>query len=318
MKIRYWLCIFLVLSAVLPAACQKENADQKAKVENEEVPWDMHVGEEIIEVSGVEGEYTFLFLTDTHMVVPDEQDSDKVEKYSELRFDEFQNEEDIASAEQFEQWMTYANEQEVDALLLGGDIIDYPSAANVEHLEENLKKLQAPYLYALGNHDWTFPWEYMTQYGEETYLPMLEPYMQSDSSFHELEFDDLIIVAVDNSANQVDPEAMEEYRNILKKGKPVILMLHVPLLTQSVLTKAKETWSSSVVLGGGNYGGIYPDEVSSEFIELTTAADSPVAAVLAGHVHFYDKDQINDHIVQIVGDGGYKGEALLIRITGVG
>lgn len=318
MKIRYWLCIFLVLSAVLPAACQKENADQKAKVENEEVPWDMHVGEEIIEVSGVEGEYTFLFLTDTHMVVPDEQDSDKVEKYSELRFDEFQNEEDIASAEQFEQWMTYANEQGVDALLLGGDIIDYPSAANVEHLEENLKKLQAPYLYALGNHDWTFPWEYMTQYGEETYLPMLEPYMQSDSSFHELEFDDLIIVAVDNSANQVDPEAMEEYRNILKKGKPVILMLHVPLLTQSVLTKAKETWSSSVVLGGGNYGGIYPDEVSSEFIELTTAADSPVAAVLAGHVHFYDKDQINDNIVQIVGDGGYKGEALLIRITGVG
>ena len=42
--------------------------------------------------------------------------------------------------------------------------------------------------------------------------------MQSDSSFHELEFEDLIIVAVDDSANQVDPEALEEYRKILKKG----------------------------------------------------------------------------------------------------
>ncbi len=316
MKKRNLLCVWFLLGAVLLGACQKKNADRAAENEKEEAPCDMHVSEENIEISGLTGEYTFLFLTDTHMVVPDEEDSDKVEKYSELRFDEFQNDEDIASAEQFEHWMDYANEQKVDALLLGGDIIDYPSAANIEHLEENLKKLQTPYLYALGNHDWTFPWEYMTQYGEETYLPMLEPYMQSDSSFHELEFEDLIIVAVDDSANQVDPEALEEYRNILKKGKPVILMLHVPLLTQSVLTKAKETWSSGVVLGGGNYGGIYPDEVSSEFIELTTAADSPVAAVLAGHVHFYDKDQINDHIVQIVGDGGYKGEALLIRVTG--
>lgn len=300
---------FLVLCTLLTGCTKPTEAPQEEE-------WKKTIAEETLVIPGLKEEYTFLFLTDTHMVVPDEADSDKVEEYADLRFDEFQNEEDISSAEQFREWVDYANEQKVDALLLGGDIIDYPSIANIEYLEENLELLEMPYLYALGNHDWTFPWEYMTAYGEETYLTKLEPYMQSNSAIHKLETEELIIVAVDNSANQIEQEAMEEYSQILQQGKPVIVMLHVPLLTQSVLTKAKEAWSGQVVLGGGNYGGIYPDEVSAEFIDMTTAEDSPVRAVLAGHVHFADRDMINENIDQIVGDAGYKGSAVLLHVKG--
>jgi len=317
-KYLFWV---LMASLCILSGCGKKAEENRVEMETSENSdeWEMNVTEVVLEVPELTKEYTFLYVTDTHIVVLDELDSDKVEEYADVRFDEFQNAEDISSAELFEEWITYANLNRVDALLLGGDIIDYPSVANIEHLEENLEKLTVPYLYALGNHDWTFPWEYMTQYGEETYLPMLEPYMQSDSAIHELELDEIIVVAVDNSANQIAPEAMEEYRQILQKGKPVIVMLHVPLLTQSVLTKAKEVWGDSkVVLGGGNYGGIYPNEISTEFIDLTTAEDSPVMAVLAGHVHFYDKDMVNNQIVQIVGDAGYKGEALRITVTGKG
>lgn len=305
----------MAVCSVTCCSCAVYSKTEEQK--QDEDAWNMHITEESLEIPGLTKEYTFLYVTDTHMVVPDEADSDKVEAYADLRFDEFQNEEDVSSAEQFGAWVEYANEQQADALLLGGDIIDYPSDANIEHLEDNLELLNMPYLYALGNHDWTFPWEYMTHYGEETYLPMLEPYMQSDSAIHHLEFEDLILVAVDNSANQVAPEALEEYRKILQQGKPVIVMLHVPLLTQSVLTKAKAVWDSAVVLGGGNFGGIYPDETSTEFIALTTAEESPVVAVLAGHVHFFDKDQIDEKIVQIVGDAGYKGEALLLTVKGL-
>lgn len=301
---------FFLLFCVLLNGCSKPTETP------EEEEWKKTITEETLVIPGLKEEYTFLFLTDTHMVVPDEADSDKVEEYANLRFDEFQNEEDISSAEQFREWVDYANEQKIDALLLGGDIIDYPSIANIEYLEENLEQLEMPYLYALGNHDWTFPWEYMTVYGEETYLTQLEPYMQSNSAIHKLETEELIIAAVDNSANQIEPEAMEEYSRILQQGKPVIVMLHVPLLTQSVLTKAKEAWSGQVVLGGGNYGGIYPDEVSTEFIDMTTAEDSPVRAVLAGHVHFADRDMINENIDQIVGDAGYKGSAVLLHVKG--
>lgn len=313
----------LLTMALLCASCgkntgtaSKEKENEQAIVNRDATEWDMHTADETVYIPGLKRTYHFLFLTDMHMVVPDEEDSHQVESYADLRYDEFKNEEDVASSEQFGAWVEYANSGQVDAFLLGGDIIDYPSDANVEHLETNLEKLNMPYLYALGNHDWTFPWEYMTQHGEETYLPMLEPYMQSDSAIHRLEFEDLILVAVDNSANQIAPEALDEYRAILQEGKPVIVMLHVPVLTQSVLTKAKEAWDSAVVLGGGNYGGIYPNGDSAEFLEMTTSEDSPVVAILAGHVHFYDKDRVNEKIVQLVGDAGYKGEALLLTVTG--
>lgn len=321
MKKRYFWSVCIIVFSFLFCACQSGKANQNVEEQNtmageQDASWDMHITEETLEIDGLKREYTFLFLTDTHMVVPDGEDSEQIEEYAGQRLAEFRNAEGVASAEQFEQWINYANRQQVDALLLGGDIIDYPSAANIKYLEEHLEKLEMPYLYTAGNHDWTFPWEYMTQYGRETYRPMLEPFMQSDCAIHELEFEDFIIVAVDNSSNQIEPEAMEKYREILNKNKPVIVLLHVPLLTQSVLTKAKEVWSGGVVLGGGNYGGIYPDEISAEFMELTTAGDSPVAAVLAGHVHFYDKDGINERIIQLVGDAGYKGSAVLLRVGG--
>ena len=53
---------------------------------------------------------------------------------------------------------------------------------------------------------------------------------------------------------------------------------------------------------------------------MTTASDSPVVAVLAGHVHFYDKDVIEGEkdVPQIVGDALFHGSALRLRITGRG
>ena len=42
-------------------------------------------------------------------------------------------------------------------------------------------------------------------------------------SIHSLELDDFIVVAVDNSNNQIHPNALEEYKTVLQKGKPVIL-----------------------------------------------------------------------------------------------
>lgn len=158
----------------------------------------------------------------------------------------------------------------------------------------------------------------MTEKGKAEYRPLLEPVMQGNTIIQRLDIGELTVVAVDNSTGQVCGEALDSYREILAEGRPTIVLVHVPFLTQSVLTKAREVWSSPVVIGGGNYGGIYPNEESTAFIEMTTAADSPVEAVLAGHVHFYDKDYIDGEkqVLQIVGDGGYKRQGMMLRITG--
>lgn len=270
-----------------------------------------------ITIPGISKEYNLLFLTDTHIVIPDESADSEAQDYFTQRLTHFTNESGYVSSDLFTAWIKYANETKADALLLGGDIIDSPSSSNIEYLSTSLDKLEIPYLYAMGNHDWTYPWEYMTETGAEDYLPLLEPYMEKNTAIHTLETDDFILVAVDNSSNQIHPDALEEYRQILSQNKPVILLLHVPFYTEDLIAKTSAVWPNSVVLGGGIHGGFYPNDVSAQFMALTTAADSPVAAVLAGHVHLPDESMLNGEkdIPQIVGDAGYKGKGTVIRIV---
>ncbi len=280
--------------------------------------WEKHMEEETLYLEGVEGEYTLLFLTDTHVIVRDRDASEQEAGNEEQRYPAFFNEEGVSSAEQFPEWIRYANENKVDAVLLGGDIIDSPSEANLRWLEEQLSGLQMPYLYVNGNHDWTYPWEYMTDTARKTYLPKLEAFMGGNSALHSLELGELVLVGIDDSTNQVDPEALAAYEEILSRGRPVIVMAHVPFLTQSVLGKAVEAWESPVVIGGGNFGGIYPNEASERFLALTVGETSPVELLLAGHVHFYDRDVIEGEkeVLQLVGAAGFQGNGILIHIRG--
>lgn len=284
----------------------------------DDVEWERHLVREELLLDDFQGEYNILFLTDCHVVIQDESDSPQVAELGAQRAQEFQSDEGVSSARQFRAWIDYANEQKVDAVFLGGDIIDYPSEGCLEFLQEQLQRLEMPYLYTLGNHDWTYPWEYMTKECEEEYLPTLAPYMDGDVAIHTWETEDLLAIAVDDSPGQVSPKAMEQYEALLDTDKPVVVLAHVPFLTQSVLARAREEWDSGVVIGGGNYGGIYENEDSERFVKLTAVQDSPVALVLAGHVHFYDKDYIDGgkEILQIVGDDGYHGNAILLHIAG--
>ncbi len=277
-----------------------------------------NVTEETLIVEGLEQDYEFLFLTDTHMVVSDSEDSEQIAANGAERGPQFVDGEGVSSAVQFPAWMNYAVEQQMDAVLFGGDIIDYPSQGNLNYLQDNLAVLSMPYLYTLGNHDWTYPWEYMTEIGETEYLPLLEPMMQGNTVIQRIDVGELTVVAVDNSSGQVNGEALQIYQEILAEGRPTIVVVHVPFLTQSVLTKAREAWTSPVVIGGGNFGGIYPNEASTTFVEMTTAEDSPVVAVLSGHVHFFDKDVIDGEkdVIQIVGDAGFRRQGIKLMISG--
>lgn len=277
---------------------------------------DKHLNSYQIVIPGIPNEYEFLYLTDMHIIVPDNETEKQIFDYSNQRLSVFKEKEENTT--NFEQWITYANDNHLDGLLLGGDIIDSPAPSNINYMAKTLQSLQLPYVYTLGNHDWTYPWEYMTDKGKKELLPLLSPYMNNNTSIHSKEYKDFIVVAIDNSNNQINPAALKDYKDILEKKKPVILMLHVPLYTKSVLTKSKSVWKNPVVLGGGIHGGIYPNAASTEFMLLTTAKDSPVIAVLAGHVHLADKDDIigGKNIPQIIGDAGFKGIGTIIQITG--
>ncbi len=274
--------------------------------------------EETFFLKGVEKEYELLFITDTHVVVRDEHAQEAVAAYAEERYPRFCNSEGIDSQTQFEAYIRYANEREVDGVLFGGDIIDSPSDANLAWLAEQLGQLQMPYLYVPGNHDWSYPWEYMTEKGRQDYLPLLEPFTQGNTEISSLDFGEFLAVGVNDSTDQVSEAVFPEFERLYGQDKPMLVVVHVPFLTQSVLGHAKEVWPAPVVIGGGNYGGIYPNENSLRFVDMLTAEDSPVELVLAGHVHFYDNNVVDwgKGVQQLTGAAGYEGSVMLLHIKG--
>ncbi len=312
------ICILLSIAVMCILLCLFMAKLFKTQVNTVDFIQPDHVREEYLVIEGLEKEYELLFITDTHVIVQSDEDDEQIRMNAEQRIPIFKDAAQVSSAEQFPHWMEYANERGVDAVLFGGDIIDYPSVSNVEFLKENISKLEMPYMYTLGNHDWTYPWEYMTDRAKTEYIPMLEPMIEDGGTIKVMDMQDFIVVSVDNSSNQVNPDALNAYLEVLEKGKPVIVLVHVPFMTQSVLSNAKDVWNSPVVIGAGNYGGIYPSEESVAFVEATTAENSPVIAVLAGHVHFYDKDYIEGEkpVIQIVGNAGYVRSGIVLHITG--
>lgn len=279
----------------------------------------LQVEEQTIVISGLEGTYRYLFLSDTHIITLNgEETQQQLDNALPRRDTLFLDAQGRKPGETFPVWMAYANEQKVDAVLLGGDIIDFPSRSNLDFLEKNLGRLEMPVLYVPGNHDWTYPWEYMTEKGKNEYLTALEPFMRGTPAAQVLENEELILLGVDDSSNQIDPAALETVKKALQKGKPVIILQHVPFAAEKLVREAAQVWKNPVALGKGAAGGIYPNEASQEYMKLVLGNAGPVKAVLAGHIHMRETDVVaeNSGIVQYTAAPGYLGQGILLTVTG--
>jgi len=276
----------------------------------------LNITEKTLVIPGITGDYSFLFLSDTHMITLNGTEEEQVTENALPRTGLFKDSQGVESYENFPVWMKYANETDMDMVLLGGDIIDFPSEANLELLAKNLESLQMPYAYTLGNHDWTYPWEYMTVAGREQYRPLFAPFTEENPAAHMIEYEELVILCVDNSSNQVEAEALPVTEEALSIGKPVIVMLHVPFSTETLIKNAQTLWSSPVSIGMADKGGIFPDANTLAFQEKILAEDSPVVCVLAGHVHFSDDAMLTDSVKQFVAGAGYLNEGIVLKIHG--
>lgn len=304
-------CAYIVTLDMTNKFIENELIDTQQKLQ--ETKWENDIKTEEIVIPGLKRDYNLLFLTDCHIIAEtDSLNNDQIQ-----RKEMFTSPNGLSSAEQFDNWITYANSQQADSILLGGDIIDTPSEENLAFLKFQFERLQMPYTYTLGNHDWNDTYQDIEEEKRENRRLILQSYLNGNSAIQVNDCGEFLIVAVDNSNTQVSGEVLTLYQNALSLSKPTILLVHVPFLTQSVLIKAQKTWSTPVVIGGGNYGGIYPNDDTQKFIDLTTATDSPVVIVLAGHVHYFDRDYIDGDtkILQLVGDAGYKGCGTWIHLT---
>ena len=276
----------------------------------------LHIKKITADIEGMNGSFDIFFLADSHISKCDDRDRDLMMKaaHRSLMF----KKDGINSWDRFD--MLIGESKNSDIVVMGGDIVDSAMYASIEHVRDRIATLEVPYIYYMGNHDFEYGAEYFTPLSYSKYLPRLED-MHGKSSYQVREYDDFIIFAADDNNSQVNREILDAFKTEITKGKPLILALHVPIEPvtgdKALIKKCDKVYGENAakkhqLIMGPN--GCVPNHITQEFIDLVLSDESPVIMVLAGHLHFYHKDMLNEKIVQIVTGPAYSGEALKITV----
>lgn len=314
---KVWILVSICI--LFLAGCSHTESDFASEstedVEKPEEAFSILWEEQDIIIPELSNDYEVWFMADSHMIIPDENADEQVRAYEAERMPVFTNEAKIASSEIFTEFIEQANAEKPDLILFGGDILDFPSEKNIAFLKDELEKLTIPYLFVMGNHDWTYPWEYMTPEGAEKYRPLVEEITGMNSYAGLVEWEDIVFLAVDNSSNQVAPEAVPVIEQAYATRKPIVLVQHVPFSTENLIARAKEDWQNPVTLGMQVHGGIPVNAVSDALYKNALDDESQIRLVLAGHVHFAYSEQMSENTTEIIADAAFKGKAVKLHLT---
>lgn len=284
-------------------------------------PSSLNVYESSVYVEGLSEDVTVLMVSDTHCVVKDDvTDKDYVNRLEA----EFVDKNGNLSSKLLKNIISYVNrrnrslQKDIDLVVLGGDIIAYPSEANVNFLKSELGRLNAPYLYTMGNHDWTYEWDYMTEEGRQEYLPLFdELYSNGTERISFVDTDEIRFIQFDNSANFTDGKILESFKEYSDTDKRIVVCAHVPYDCEGLAGDALYMWpEGGVALGDGSDKSLEMDEDTKALADFIGRDTSNVVHILAGHTHFYTQRKFNSQITETVAGPGYKGDVYVITFTG--
>lgn len=263
-----------------------------------------------IEIPGVKKTYHFLYLSDMHILVMSDEVAANDRGTVQSRMQELGHD-GHSSTEIFGQIISNANQAGLDGVLLGGDIIDFLSIANLEWLNDNLERLEAPSMLVTADHDLTCWW---TGYSEEEQKELREqlPY----EPLQVMDYHEFLIVGISNTTSPIQEEVVKQLKDIFALGKPVIIVQHVPIASivdNELKEKSREAWNGKALLWGEDCS-YEADGTTQEYLNMINDPESPVVAVLAGHLHFEYEGRINDKVKQYLFSPAYTGEVAYVTV----
>ena len=263
---------------------------------------------EIVLDIGLNKQYTIVHFSDVHVITYSDNDTkQEIEKaikqeqawfrvrkdfanyFNELCEDKHM----IASTLCLDNLIEYNNNVKPDITLLSGDIIDYYSVSNYNYLKKSLSNINNPYLFSCGNH--------------ETPSSLYDELCNGNGQFNQIEFEEFIIVSLDDSKKKINENQLELLNETLKKNKPIILTMHIPLLTKNNIEEMKKYDSYYVI----NYADT--DQTTLKF--LNTVVDNPlIKAIFCGHTHGAGLSYVSENKPQYCASSGLIGYVNLIKI----
>lgn len=197
----------------------------------------------------------------------------------------------------FEKMLAEAKTAGIDLLVLAGDIISFPTLANVEFVKRTLDESGVPWIYTAGNHDWHFegdpgssPEQRVRWIGKR--LSGLYP-ADANPLCHSRVVKGVRFVMIDDSDYLMTREQVDFWKAEASRGDPIVLSMHIPIWT--------EGWSKRSCLGCPEWGAAidpyweverrerWPAKATPETFEFVDAVLSTpnLMAVMTGHIHSF-------------------------------
>ena len=261
-----------------------------------------------VQIPGLKKTYRFLWLSDLHVMAQDVSEIEKKWQPAMIfrRDKRFNNPvSKLTPAQVWKKLPAVLNNSKADALFFGGDICDTGSVANLKVLAEGFSKFKVPFIYLREDHDFS-PWHLVKK--DKSEQIKISRSIDGHPDIASIEYDDLMVIGIDNSVYNITPAALKKFKALLAKGKPVILLIHVPLSTANTpaLVAQKHVWGGKKKM----------QKTTREMLNLVTAKNSPVKAVFCGHLHGSGSfDYLTPALPQRVFKAAFEGYIGTITVT---
>lgn len=147
---------------------------------------------------------------------------------------------------ELDRWINFINKENADLILIGGDIIDGSiRALNEDHVAETLKKLNAPVIACLGNHEYIAGVDKSIKFYKEAGITLLR-----DSA---MTIDGINIIGRDDRSNP-NRKSVKQLEKGLDMHKYTILLDHQPYH----LEQAQQAGIDFQFSGHTHYGQMWP------------------------------------------------------------
>lgn len=267
---------------------------------------------------GSKREYNFFQISDIHLSVMDSQSSELDindykrchEQWDTLKYEFAQQHNEICDERYdiepniiFEMLCDYAVSQNVDAIILSGDIFDRVTDSNIRYLKNILNNLPIPVIYCPGNH------EYMSAVEKNIDQKWRLTGLVDENGIQAVNYDDFLLIAFDNGGDLITDYQVQELGNLIKNNNKILLTLHKPLLLGEFGNKLLDKIGSYFFMGKEK-----DCENAKKIVRLVNDYDDHFIGVLCGHIHSAHEYKITENLKQISTSSGLIGAGRIITI----
>lgn len=191
----------------------------------------------VITVSDYSDSLKIMQITDAHISIADTNESDLM-KYGDRMHKAYMvprkhylQEFYKTTFEYLDDLLIKAKNEDVDLLLLTGDIVNFPSAQSVKYVFDRLEETNIPWLYISGNHDWDYegmpgnPDSLRRAWMEKSLAPL---YRGHNPLYYSEIINGINFVGIDNSTYKINDEQVQFFEEQLSGDEPIILISHIP------------------------------------------------------------------------------------------